>query len=238
MPKKMKFNMPDSVVVVENKDKGNWVESWHKPVDRSPGFIPHPFRALMLGQVSRGKTNMIKNLFLKHQASSKPFQRLIICCCDITSEEWSDCCPDFILDKLPPLSLFDGSIKTCLVCDDFEFKNMGGDELKKLTTLFRMTSSHKNLSIFASYQSFFDCPSIARKCCNLFLLYKPTSKMELKTIANRIGIDSDDLKQLYKKYCPEHYDCLVFDKTKDSPFPIRKNIYTLIDYNSDSSDNE
>ena len=46
-----------------------------------------------------------------------------------------------------------------IIIDDFEFKKMNKEDEKKLTTLFRFVSTHKNCSLMASYQSFFDCPS-------------------------------------------------------------------------------
>jgi len=30
----------------------------------------------------------------------------------------------------------------------------------------------------------------------------------------------------------------MIDKTKNTPYPVRKNIYTIIDYNSESEDDE
>ena len=87
-----------------------------------------------------------------------------------------------------------------------------------------------------SYQSFFDCPSICRKVANVFLIYKPNSKLELVSIANRIGMDADDVKALFKQFCPEYFDFIMIDKTRGTPYPIRKNIFEVITYASDSED--
>jgi hypothetical protein len=228
--------LPDRCVVIKNLDKdvGNWMENWSKPKRRSPGHIPHSFRLLSLGGVGKGKTNYMKQLFLKHQSSAKPFKKLYIITCDMTSLEWDDCEPDEVFDHMPDISLFDPSEKTCVIIDDFEFEKCGSEQLRNLTTLFRMISSHKNVSVMASYQSFFHCPSICRKTANVFILYKPTSKQELHNIANRVGIPHEDLKQMFKLYCHEHYDMIMLDGTKDSPYKIRKNIYDIIEYNPDS----
>jgi DNA polymerase III delta prime subunit len=236
MPKKEKFNLGDEIIVIKNKDKDekNWMEEWSKPVNRSPGHLPHPFRLLALGPPGKGKTNYAKLLFLKHQASSKPFERLVVVGCDLSSQEWIDTAPNMILDSLPPLSLFEDGIKTCLILDDYNQSKLKGDEMKTLTTLFRYTSTHKNLSIMCSYQSFFDCMSICRKTANVFILYKPTSKQETKTISNRIGLDANVLKNLFKEFCTEYHDMVMVDKTKKTPYPIRKNIYEIIDIESDS----
>ena len=107
--KKRVPGLPNEVVVIKNADKdvGCWSETWNKPKKRSPGHLPHSFRLLALGAPGRGKTNYMKNIFLKHQSSSKKFQRLFVVTCDLTSREWDDMEPDDIFDRLPDLSLFD-----------------------------------------------------------------------------------------------------------------------------------
>ena len=232
--------MGEKVEVIKNLDKdvGNWSETWHQPKNRSPGLFPHSFRLLSLGAPGKGKTNYLKHIFLKHQETNKPFQRLIVVTCDLSSLEWSDCEPDLFLDRLPPLSLFADPVKTCLIIDDYEFEKCGSEELRKLTTLFRMSSSHKSVTIMASYQSFFHTPTICRKTANVFLLYRPTSDNELQTISNRVGVKYEDLKGMFKKYCKNFYDCLVIDMTKDTPYRIRHNVYNVIDYDSDSDAEE
>jgi len=229
--KKRICGLGGSVVVIKNVDKdvGGWMESWDKPKTRNPGHIPHPFRLLALGGVGRGKTNSLKNIFLKHQSSSKKFQRLIVCTCDTDSQEWDDCDPDLVLDTLPDLEEFDGSEKTCLVIDDFEFAKMSKAEQKTLSTLFRFISSHRNVSIMCSYQSFFDCPSIARKCANCFLIYKPNSRLECSNIENRVGMEHGSLRDLFADRCSGVYDSVMVDKTIGTPYPLRKNIYEVLD---------
>jgi hypothetical protein len=218
--------------VIKNADKdvGNWMETWSKPKHRNVGHLPHSFRLLALGGVSRGKTNYMKNLFLRHQSSSKKFQKLYVITCDAElSKEWLDMEPTEIMDHMPDLELFDGTEKVCVVIDDYEFEKCSKVEIRKLTTLFRMISSHKNVSIMCSYQSFFHCPSICRKTANVFLLYKPTSDGELQTIANRVGIAYGVLADLFRKHCTEYHDMITLDMTPKSPYPIRKNIYQIID---------
>jgi hypothetical protein len=176
----------------------------------------------------------MKNIFLAHQSSDKPFKRLFVITCDLSSHEWDDCQPNLFTNKLPPLSYFQDQVKTMVIIDDYEFSKCGSDELKKLTTLFRMISTHKSVSIMCSYQSFFDCPKICRKTANVFILYQPRSKTELKTISNRVGVNCDDLKAMFKQHCGNYYDMIMLDMSKDSPYRIRKNIFEMIDYDSDS----
>ena len=232
--------LPNKVVVIKNADKdvGNWSESWDYPKNRSPGHIPHSFRLLALGAPGRGKTNYMKNIFLKHQSSAKKFQRLIVVTCDLSSREWDDCEPTMILDMLPDLNMFEEPIKTLLIIDDYEFEKCGSEETRKLTTLFRMISSHKSLSIMASYQSFFHTPQICRKTANCFIIYKPTSERELQTISNRVGVSYKNLKHIFKNYANTFYDSVFVDMTQDTPFPLRVNIYDIITIQDSESDSE
>lgn len=227
--------LPDRLVRIKNKDKDiGWMETWDKPKNRSLGHFPHSFRLLILGGCGRGKTNVIKQLFLKHQSSSRKFKHLYVITCDLSSREWDDVEPTEIFDTLPDISMFDTGEKTCVIIDDYEFEKCGKEELRKLTTLFRMISTHKSVSLMCSYQSFFHIPSICRKVANIFVLYKPTSNNELQCIANRVGVKYEHLKAMFKKYANDYYDNITIDMTKNTPCRIRKNIYQPIEYDSDS----
>jgi hypothetical protein len=223
--------LKNEVIVIKNqdKDKGNWMESWSKPKNRSPGCIPHPFRMLALGGVGRGKTNSLKNIFLQHQGSGRPFKRLIVVCCDTSSAEWLDCDPESVRTILPDSAEFDGSEKTCLVIDDYEFAGQRKEAKANLATLFRFCSSHKNLSILSSYQSFFDVDNIIRKTSNVFMIYKPTAKNELTTIGNRVGLSKNKLQNLFETECSDTYDHVMIDHTIGTKYPLRKNIFTPLD---------
>lgn len=231
--------MPKKLIVIKNvdKDKGNWVEQWK---DKNKiGRFPHPFRLLALGGVGRGKTNTLKNVFLEHQrGKNRKFKRLYVLTCDIDSKEWVDCEPDGIFDYLPDIDLFNPKEKTMLIIDDFEWEKQKKEELKKLSTIMRYISSHKNVSVMLSYQSFFDCPSIARKCANVFVIYKPNSKQELTTIANRVGLNGDYLKHLFRTTARGRYDSITIDHTIDSPARIRKNIFEVLKSQSDSDSSD
>jgi hypothetical protein len=227
-------DLPNRIVVIKNseKDEGNWMEKWDKT--RSPGFLPHPFRLLALGGVGRGKTNCMKNIFLKHQAGSNKFQKLIIITCSEESTEWDDCDPDDLMTEIPDLEMFNGEVKTCVILDDFETIKISKEQLRKLSTLMRFISSHRNVSVMLGYQSYFDCPNICRKVANCFMIYKPNSRQEIDTIANRVGLTSDQMRYLFKHIITGSYDHLFVDITVNTPFKLRKNIYEVIEQNSDS----
>ena len=227
--------LPRKNVVIKNADKDTgWMESWDKPKNRSPADLIHSYRLLAMGGCGRGKTNYMKQIFLAAQSSARKFKRLYVVTCDLESLEWNDCNPTEIFDVLPPIELFDSGEKTCVIIDDYEFEKCGKEEMRKLTTLFRMISTHKSVSVLASYQSFFHVPQICRKVSNVFIIYKPNSDLELQSICNRVGMKADDLKSLFKNHANGHFDMIMLDKTKETPYPIRRNLYDIIDYNSDS----
>lgn len=237
--KLQKYKLPDKVHWIENADKdaGGWMEKWYE--GRPIGCLPHSFRLLALGGCGRGKSLQLKNVFLQHQMSDKPFKKLYVICPDAEeSKEWDDCDPTDIFDYIPDLNIFDGSEKICIIIDDFEFKKMNKDDEKKLTTLFRFISTHRNCSLMASYQTFTDTPMLLRKVANVFILYKPTSKMEMQVIANRVGVEYEVLRQCFKKYANGYHDSIMVDMTKNTPAKLRKNIFEVIEYQSDSDEDE
>ena len=227
--------MPNKLVVIKNVEKdGGWMERWDKPKNRSPGHLIHPFKLLALGGTGRGKTNCLKNIFLKHQSSGRKFQRLYIITCSEESTEWDDCDPTDLFIDIPDLDIFDGTEKTCVIVDDFETLKLSKDQYRKLATLMRFICTHRNVSCMLSYQSFFDCVPICRKVANCFMIYKTTGRQELDTIANRVGIDPKKMRYLFKTYITGQYDHLMVDKTVGTPYKLRKNIYEIIEEVSDS----
>jgi hypothetical protein len=235
-PKKAPKALPNELIVIKNqmKDKGDWVEKWTK--DRSIGLLIHPMRLLALGGVGRGKTNTMKNIFLKHQTTKKPFKKLYIITCSSDNKEWNDCEPSDIFTSIPPMELFTENTKdkTMVIIDDFEMKKMNSETERLLTTLFRYVSSHCNVSLMCGYQSFFDASSLCRKCSNVFLVYKPNSRRECTDIENRVGLEKNVLKDLFRTVATEPYDSIMIDLTVGTPAKLRKNIYQKITYDSDS----
>ena len=216
-----------SLVVLKNADKARFKQEKWTP-GRSIGCIPHPFRAVFLGGVGRGKPNTIKNIFLCHQASPDKFKELYIVS-PSTSEEWEDCDPTDTLTDLPGPELFNPKRKTLLIIDDFELTGINTAQKRKLSTLMRYVSSHANVSIMLSFQSFFDVPAIARKCANVFCVWRPASKLETNTIGNRCGLDKGVLDSLFKEHAEGPYDSIMVDRTVGSPAPIRKNVYEKLE---------
>jgi hypothetical protein len=202
-------------------------ESWKDP-GRTLACLPHPCRVLALGGVGRGKTNTLKLLFLEHQKTKNPFKELIVVSPD-SSDEWADAQPTMVINDLPSPEIFNPDKKTLLIIDDFELTGLTVIQKKKLSTLFRYVSSHCNVSIYMSFQSFLDCPSIARKCASTFIIWNSASRLERSMICNRVGLPKGTLSYLFKHLADGEYDSITIDRTVGTPAFIRKNLYEPID---------
>lgn len=228
MPKKV-VSLPKEVIILENDDKADWTESWNP--HRDLGCLPHPARILALGGVSKGKTNTLINLFLRHQTGKDcpKFQKLIVITCDINSKQFDQLEPNVITDEIFNVDDIDPDEKTCVLIDDYEMEGLKKEDKRKLSTLMRYISSHSNVSVYMSYQSFFDVPNLLRKCANVFVIYKPDSLSELTTIENRMGLSKDTLSYIFSEIANGPYDSIMIDRTINTPAPIRVNIYDIVD---------
>jgi len=215
----------DSIHVMKNPDKG-FHEKWNR--GRSLACFPHPFVVCLLSVKNRGKTNTIVNIFLQHQISNKPFQRLIVIGPSNGATEYKELEPTCILDDIPPLEAFDKNIKTMVVFDDFDMSKLNNVQKKNLSQLVRC-HTHIGVSVAISYQSFFDTPTIVRNCANQFILWRTHNRNEASCIAKKVGLNKNQLQYLLDKYMVSHYDNLCIDLSKDSPAFLRKNLLEKLD---------
>ena len=228
-PKPLKINgtLPNKIIKIANADK-KFHETYHK--GRNICDLPHPFRLCILGKVGMGKSTLAKNILIRCQLGNHPFQELIIIHGSEDSEEWIDTEPTMILSDIPdPQDLTQNKKKSLIIIDDFEFQNLNKQSLKNLSSLFRFVSSHHNFSIIICYQSFFDVPPIIKKCCNVFILYRPNDSDELGTIARRVGLKKPIMLKLFDEVLTELRDTLMIDLIENSPCKYRKNLYEPIE---------
>jgi hypothetical protein len=139
--------------------------------------------------------------------------------------EFDDIEPTSMMNEFPPIEFFDGEVKTLLIIDDVEFSSLSKEQMARLNKIFRYGSSHKNITVYVSHQSFFDLPLLVRKLCNVYVLWKPRSVMELKTIANRVGYTSTQLEYIFENECDEYRDSLCIDLHINAPAILRKNLW-------------
>lgn len=224
----MNFKLKQEIIRLPNADKGIWYEKWG---EETHGFdvLVHPFKACLIGRPNSGKTTVMHNLFLRIQLSDKPFQTLIIIQ-PSTSKEHDMLDPTLILTDIPDVeTLVSEELgKTLIIIDDFDLSKLDDHQKRNLSMLFRYVSSHHNISVMLSYQSFFDIPTIIRKVCNYFFIWKTNNSDELTIIAKRVGYNKKTFQEIFKKYILNKFDFLVVDQAIDSEFELRKNLYEVI----------
>jgi len=219
------IKLQNKIFGLPNADKGEWVESYDEK-EHALNRMVHPFKALYCSKPGAGKSNCMLNCFLHIQASNRPFKTVIIIQPG-TSKEWDHIDPTAIMHDIPdPESIIDPENgKTLLIIDDYDLTKLNKQQQQNFSMLFRYISSHHNISVMLSYQSFFDVPPIIRKCCNYFYIWATQNKDEINIISKRCGFNKAVFKHLFKKYIHNRHDFLLIDTVRDD---IRKNIYELI----------
>lgn len=223
-----KIKLKKELCDIKNADKG-WTEKWSENRAKDLCNFPHPSRVCLVGPPSVGKTFMIKHLLLHQRPMFK--EAYVIHADANETHEYDDLDVTMIMNEFPPISFWDGKEKTLCIIDDVEFSNLKSDQTARLNKLLRYGSSHKNVSVYVSNQNFFELPSLVRKLCNVFILWKPRSTMELKLIANRIGLKPDELEYIFENICNEYRDSLCVDLHYKTPAKLRKNIFQKIKMN-------
>jgi len=224
----MNFKLKNEIIRLPNADKGDWVEKWSMDTH---GFdtLVHPFKACLIGRPNSGKTTVMHNLFLRIQLSAKPFQTLIIIQ-PSTSKEHDILYATITLFDIPEIETIvsEDNGKTLIIIDDWDMSKLDNHQKRNLGMLFRYVSSHHNISVLLSYQSFFDIPTIIRKTCNYFFIWKTNNIDELGTIAKRTGYNKKIFQSVFAKYIKDKHDFLVIDQQIDPEFELRKNLYEII----------
>ena len=223
------IQLTHSIFGLPNKDKDSgWCESFDEK-EHGLSRLVHPFKALLSGRPNSGKTTVMHNLFLHIQTSSRPFKTLIVIQ-PSTSKEHDILDPTCILSDIPDVESLvnEDNGKTLILIDDWDMDSINKRQRQNLSMLFRYVSSHHNISVMMSYQSFFDVPTIIRKTCNYFFLWSTNNKDEMNLIAKRVGYNKDVFRRLFKEHIKNKRDFIVVDQK--SPYPLRKNLFEPIDY--------
>ena len=225
----MNFKLKNEIIQLPNADKNNeWVEKWSL---ETHGFdtLVHPFRACLIGRPNSGKTTVMHNLFLRIQMSKKPFQTLLIIQ-PSTSKEHDILDPTITLFDIPDIEsiVSEDNGKMLIIIDDWDMSKLNVEQKRNISMLFRYISSHHNISVMLSYQSFFDVLPIIRKCINVFCIWKTNNVDELGTIAKRVGYNKKIFQSIFSKYIKNKHDFLIVDQCIDPEYELRKNLYEVI----------
>ena len=222
--KKTLKHLPKEIIAFPNADKG-FHESWKKEDDELN--FPHPFRVVLTGRPNSGKTTVVKNILIRQ---NPPFEKLIIVYPDghEGTHEYDDIEGDVVYENsIPSTDFFEAAgegPKTLCIIDDFELKGLDKTQRASLDRLVGHCSTHRSVSVMLCSQDFYNVPPIARRCANVFVLWKPRDISSMNSVAARCG---HDLGQLFK-LCKTNKDSIWLDFTNKSPMPLRKNGYLRI----------
>ena len=224
------FKLHDKIIPLPNIDKDGWVEKYYE--GRNLADLIHPFKICACSPPNCGKTTSIMNIFMRCQLGRKPFETLIVIQPE-TSHEYDVLDPTLVITDIPsPEDIVlskDEMKKTAVIIDDFEMSRLNKVQVSNLSKLFRYLSSHNNISIFCGYQSFFDVPTIVRKCCTHFLIWRTRNSDGLTVIAKRVGLSKEIMHEIFRREMKDRRDSLMIDLVSPDPLFIRKNIFEPLD---------
>lgn len=214
--------LPNKILALPNKDK-EFHEHWYR--GRNMLNIPHPFRAVALGPPNCGKGTIVKNLLLR----AKPeFEEVYVIHCDPDfTKEWEDI-DGVMLSEIPAPEAWEGQVKTLVILDDLEFKGMNKDQRRNLDRLYGFVSTHKNISCILCSQDPFNVPPIVRRCSNLWILWRCPDLDAMSVCARKTGMRANNFNSIFNQLMLNQHDSLWLDMTDKTPYPKRKNGYTLI----------
>lgn len=216
--------LPKKILPIDNPDK-EFHEKWDDKRDMLN--IPHPFRSVLLGPPNVGKTTIIKNLIIRQDP---PFEEIFVIHCDSGyTKEYDDLGDNIqMLSSIPAPEEWTGTAKTLVILDDLEFKTMNKEQRRNLDRLFGYCSTHKNLSLSLASQDPFNVPCIVRRCANLWVLWRSSDLDAMATCSRKTGLKPEDFNIIFNNFMKETKDSLWIDMTDKTPYPMRKNGFTLI----------
>ena len=216
--------LPNKIIPISNADK-SFHEKWYDK--RNMLNIPHPFRACCLGPPNVGKSTVIKNLIIRQHP---PFEEIFVIHCDAeNTKEYQDLGEEVhMLSSIPAPEDWEGKVKTLCIIDDLELKTLKQDQKRCLDRLFGYVSTHKNISVILASQDPFNVPPIVRRCSNLWILWRCPDLDSMSVCARKTGLRANNFNTIFNKLMLNSKDSLWLDSTDRSPYPMRKNGFTLI----------
>lgn len=236
MPKIKKLPNPEKKNHEVWNSKRDWID------------FPRPFRWLIAGKVSCGKTTLILNYLLKSQGFDNIFllhpntyrasvamndeqiNKDIINADADPVEEYSgvEYTP---LAYIPGLKYFDdiAKKKNLFIIDDIDLnsylKKHREIREERINKLLSFVSSHKNLSVIVSSQDpSSQLPPIIFKMSSVITIFKPRDTYIIQTLARKLSLEYKQLKK-FLSLCKDDHDSITFDYIADSPSMYRFNIY-------------
>jgi DNA polymerase III delta prime subunit len=220
--------LPQQLLDLTMSADKKWHEKWRRGQDLLQ--FPHPFRACLSGPPNSGKSTAILNILARAKPAYKSVHVIYPGGSGGTSE-YDMIRPKKLVhfhDHIPDIEVFptikDGAVKTAIIIDDLELKEIGAEERASLDRIIGHVSTHRHADVFVCSQQWTNVPPIARRSCNVFVLWRPRDGRTISMISEGVG---EDLASLFK-LCKSPRDSIWIDRTDNSPAPVRLNGYQVI----------
>jgi hypothetical protein len=218
--------LPKKLIPIDNPDK-KFHEKWDTKRDMLN--FPHPYRAILVGVPNCGKSTTMMNIIVR---ANPPFQKLVVIHADWQNTHEYDSLGTgddsvSIIGHIPPPEEIAGDVKTLIVIDDLDFKAFNKNDISNVCKLFSYVSTHKNVSIMLSRQTFHDIPIAVRRCSNLFIFWPNHDTSDLERIARKVNLTPKQFVDFMGMLNGPKQSFWI-DRTPKSPYPYRLNGYEKI----------
>lgn len=206
--------LPDQIYPIQNKDKDELDNKWHKDSKRLQ--FPYGMKALVAGFPGSGKSTWVKNIL-----SRKKYKKVYVVCGSKETKEWDDVAPEDcrFTESIPAADLITEHKYTALIFDDVDISSFDRENREYFDKIFKHFSSHFGIDCFITGQNFSNIGSLtARRCCNVFVIYMSPDLHAIKnTIFSKVGIPHKNIDKLFSLLKDLH-DHILIDLMPRCPF--------------------
>jgi hypothetical protein len=233
--------LPTTLVDISDSADKKWHESWKKGDDMLT--FPHPFRVCLTGPPNSGKSTVILNIIARVGQTNPGYEKIHVIYPGggAGTSEFKSLQPSTLVkfySSIPNISAFptlkSGAKKSCIIIDDLELKEIDKEQRSSLDRIIGHISTHRRCDVFVCSQQWVNIPPIARRCCNVFVLWKPADQRTVPQISMGVG---EDMQELFK-FCQEPRDSIWIDRTPRTEYPIRLNGYRQIRKQEEDNEEE
>ncbi len=202
----------------------------------NPNFKLHqlklPFRMCVVAPSGSGKTNFLINLIHLFSTGDGTFQSIHIITknSDELLYKWiTSKCPSIVIKEglvnTPKLDDFDKDLNHLVVWDDLVLSK----DLSMVENYYIRARKLNCSCIFIS-QLFYKIPKMIRSNCNYMILLKLSGQRDANLILSEfsLGVNKDELLEIYKYATAEKFSPLVIDLEEESDKRFRKGLTEII----------
>jgi hypothetical protein len=213
-----------------------YLTSQDNPNVKLHGLEKLPFRMVIVAPSGSGKSNFVLNLLEKFSKGKGTFNSIHLICrskCEPLYEYLEDRTKKKVkilegVESIPDINSFDKDLQHLVVFDDLVL-----EKNQQKITEFYIRGRKKGISICYLSQSFYKVPKTIRSNCNYFVILKLSGKRDLNLIMSEfeLGIDKDELMEIYEDATSEKFNVLLIDVEADKQERFRRNFLEFYDVN-------